>query len=73
MPKSLGKMKSFYGNIAVCLRGYAYLRQFDGQTLKEIAENAVLNANYMRVLLKDASPFISNKTISPEELKILII
>ena len=56
MKKSLGKMKSFYGNIAVCLRGYAYLRQFDGKTLREIAENAVLNANYMRVLLKDAFP-----------------
>ena len=56
MTKSLGKMKAFYGNIAVCLRGYAYLRQFDGKTLKEIAENAVLNANYMRVLLKDAFP-----------------
>lgn len=52
MPQSLGKMKAFYGNIAVCLRGYCYLRQFDGKTLKEIAENAVLNANYIRVALK---------------------
>lgn len=52
MPKSLGKMKAFFGNIAVCLRGYCYLRQFDGNTLKEIAENAVLNANYVRAALK---------------------
>lgn len=52
MPKSLGKMKAFFGNIAVCLRGYCYLRQFDGQTLKEVAENAVLNANYVRAALK---------------------
>lgn len=56
MPESLGKMKAFYGNIAVCLRAYAYLRQFDASSLKEIAENAILNANYMRVLLKDAFP-----------------
>ncbi len=52
MPKSLGKMKAFWGNIAVCLRGYCYLRQFDGRTLKEIAEYAVLNANYVRNALK---------------------
>ncbi len=52
MPQSLGKMKAFYGNLAVALRGYCYLRQFDAQTLKRIAENAVLNANYVRACLK---------------------
>lgn len=52
MPKNLGKMKAFYGNVAVMLRAYAYLRQFDANTLKEIAENAVLNANYVRACLK---------------------
>jgi glycine dehydrogenase subunit 2 len=51
-PESLGKMKAFYGNIGICLRGYCYLRQFDGTTLKEVAEKAVLNANYIRVALK---------------------
>ncbi len=56
MPKSLGRMKAFYGNIAVCMRAYCFLRQYDAQTLKDIAENAVLNANYVRVLLKDAFP-----------------
>lgn len=56
MPKSLGRMKAFYGNIAVCVRAYCYLRQFDGKTLKNIAQNAVLNANYLRVLLKDFYP-----------------
>lgn len=52
MSQSLGKMKAFYGNIAVVLRGYCYLRQFDAQTLKEIAEKAILNANYVRAKLK---------------------
>ncbi len=51
-PESMGKMKAFYGNIAVCIRGYCYLRQFDATTLKEIAENAILNANYVRARLK---------------------
>ncbi|MCQ2410530.1 MAG: aminomethyl-transferring glycine dehydrogenase subunit GcvPB [Elusimicrobiaceae bacterium] len=52
MPQSLGKMKAFYGNIAVVLRGYCYLRQFDADTLKDIAEKAILNANYVRAKLK---------------------
>lgn len=56
MPKSLGKVKAFYGNIAVCARAYCFLRQYDGKTLKEVAENAVLNANYVRACLKDAFP-----------------
>ncbi len=56
LPKSLGRMKAFYGNIAVCIRAYCFLRQYDGQTLKEVAENAVLNANYVRVCLKDEFP-----------------
>ena len=50
--ETMGKVKAFYGNIAVCIRGYCYLRQFDGKTLKEIAENAILNANYVRACLK---------------------
>ena len=54
--KSIGQVKSFYGNIAIIIRAYAYLRQFDGKTLGEIAKNAVLNANYIRVKLKNYFP-----------------
>lgn len=50
--ESIGKMKAFYGNAAVCLRGLCYLKQFDGKTLKTIAEKAILNANYVRAKLK---------------------
>ena len=51
-PESHNRMKAFYGNMAVVIRGYCYLRQFDKETLKEIAENAILNANYVRACLK---------------------
>lgn len=54
--KSIGQVKTFWGNIAIIIRAYAYLRQFDGKTLGEIAKNAVLNANYIRVKLKDYFP-----------------
>ena len=53
---TIGAVKSFYGNISVIIRAYCYLKQFDGQTLKEIAENAVLNANYVRVKLAKYFP-----------------
>ncbi len=51
-PESNNRMKAFYGNMAVVIRGYCYLRQFDANTLKTIAENAILNANYVRACLK---------------------
>ena len=54
--KSIGQVKSFWGNIAIIIRAYSYLRQFDGKTLGEIAKNAVLNANYVRVKLKNYFP-----------------
>ena len=50
--ESAGRMKAFYGNAAICLRGYCYLRQFDGESLRGVAENAILNANYVRECLK---------------------
>jgi glycine dehydrogenase subunit 2 len=54
--KSIGQVKSFWGNIAIIIRAYTYLRQFDGKTLGDIARNAVLNANYVRVKLKNYFP-----------------
>jgi len=53
---SIGKMKSFYGNIAILIRAYCYLKQLDGEGLKDIAKNAIINANYVRVKLKEYFP-----------------
>ncbi|MDR1683972.1 MAG: aminomethyl-transferring glycine dehydrogenase subunit GcvPB [Elusimicrobiota bacterium] len=60
--KSIGSVKSFYGNIAVLLRAYFYLRQFNGETLKEISQNAVLNANYIRALMERDFPVYFKET-----------
>ncbi|MDR0734420.1 MAG: aminomethyl-transferring glycine dehydrogenase subunit GcvPB [Elusimicrobiota bacterium] len=54
--RSIGAVKSFYGNIGVLIRAYCYLRQHDGQTLREISENAVLNANYLKARLQKYFP-----------------
>ncbi len=50
--QSIGRVHSFYGNIGVIIRAYAYIRSLGAAGLKEAAENAVLNANYMKERLK---------------------
>jgi glycine dehydrogenase subunit 2 len=52
-PKTIGKVRGFYGPFGVFVRSYAYIRSF-GPTLKEMSEAAVLNANYLLARLKGA-------------------
>ena len=53
-PDSIGYIAPFYGNFGVILRAYAYLLSLGCDGLVEVAENAVLNANYlMKRLMKD--------------------
>lgn len=51
-PKSLGFIAPFYGNFSVILKSYAYIMLLGKSGLISVAEHAVLNANYCRVLLK---------------------
>jgi glycine dehydrogenase subunit 2 len=46
-PKSIGKVQAFYGNFAVLVRAYAYIRQLGPQGLRRVSENAIINANYL--------------------------
>jgi glycine dehydrogenase subunit 2 len=46
-PQSIGKIKGFYGNVAVLLRAYAYILSLGLEGLKEAGEISVLNANYI--------------------------
>jgi glycine dehydrogenase subunit 2 len=55
MPEnSIGRMKAFYGNFGVLVRAYAYVRMQGRDGLRRIAENSVLNANYLRARLEKA-------------------
>jgi glycine dehydrogenase subunit 2 len=45
-PRSIGKVRSYYGNFGMLVRAYAYLRAY-GSSIPEVAENAVLNARYL--------------------------
>ncbi|MCL5064352.1 MAG: aminomethyl-transferring glycine dehydrogenase subunit GcvPB [Firmicutes bacterium] len=51
-PRSIGKVRSYYGNVGVLLRAYAYLLSQGGEGLTAIAETSVLNANYLGHLLQ---------------------
>jgi glycine dehydrogenase subunit 2 len=51
--KSIGKVHSFHGNINVIVKAYAYVRSLGAKGLKEVSENAVLNANYVMTRLKE--------------------
>jgi glycine dehydrogenase subunit 2 len=46
-PHSVGRIRSFYGNVGVLLRAYAYILSLGQDGLKEAAEVSVLNANYI--------------------------
>jgi len=52
-PDSIGRMHSFFGNFAVMVRAYTYIRHLGAEGLKRVSENAVLNANYLKELLKE--------------------
>lgn len=54
-PHSIGKLRKFYGVVAVVLRAYAWTITMGADGLKEVAETSILNNNYlMHRLLKEA-------------------
>ncbi len=52
-PQSIGKVRTFYGNFAVLVRAYAYIRALGGEGLRTASEAAVLNANYVLAGIRD--------------------
>jgi glycine dehydrogenase subunit 2 len=53
-PKSIGRVKSFHGQFGMMVRAYTYIRMHGPDGLRKLSEYAVLNANYLMHLLKDA-------------------
>ena len=51
-PQSIGKLRSFYGNVGVVVKAYTYIREMGAAGLKLVTEDAVLNANYLMAELK---------------------
>jgi glycine dehydrogenase subunit 2 len=55
-PHSIGRVRSFFGNTGVLVRAYCYIRTHGPDGLKAVAENAVLNANYLMSRVKHFLP-----------------
>ncbi|AFM24176.1 aminomethyl-transferring glycine dehydrogenase subunit GcvPB [Desulfomonile tiedjei] len=51
-PQSIGKLHAFYGNYGVLVKAYSYVLSM-GPLLQRASQLAVLNANYIKELLKD--------------------
>jgi glycine dehydrogenase subunit 2 len=49
--QSIGRLKAFYGNYGMFIRAYTYIRMMGPDGLRAVAENAVLNANYLKSLV----------------------
>jgi len=50
--KSIGRIGGFYGNFGVLVKAYAYIRSLGAEGLRQVAQDAVINANYIREKLK---------------------
>jgi len=55
-PQSIGRVRSFFGNVGVLVRAYAYIRTHGPEGLRRVSENAVLNANYLLAKVKHIFP-----------------
>ena len=55
-PKSIGRVRSFFGNTGVLVRMYCYLRTLGAEGLRRASADAVLNANYLLSRVKHFLP-----------------
>jgi glycine dehydrogenase subunit 2 len=53
-PSSIGRVRSFFGNVGILVRGYCYIRTLGPAGLREVSEHAVLNANYLLARTREA-------------------
>ncbi|MEX0612502.1 MAG: aminomethyl-transferring glycine dehydrogenase subunit GcvPB [Pirellulales bacterium] len=55
-PKTIGRVRAFFGNVGVLVRAYCYIRTHGPDGLRRVSENAVLNANYLLSRVKHFLP-----------------
>ena len=55
--QAFGRMSAFHGQMGMFVRAYAYMLSHGADGLRQVAEDAVLNANYLKAVLSaDMSP-----------------
>lgn len=60
-PKSIGRVRSFFGNFGVLVRAYSYILSLGGDGLEEASRMAILNANYIRRKLEKSYQIAYNE------------
>lgn len=65
-PRSIGKIKAFYGNFGMMVRAYTYIRSIGAEGLEQVGENAVLNANYLMERLRGAYDLYADRRCKHE-------
>jgi glycine dehydrogenase subunit 2 len=60
--KSIGRMCTFHGNFGMIMRAYAYIALHGAAGLRDNSMHAVLNANYLRVRLRELYPVPFDRT-----------
>ena len=60
-PKSVGRVRSFFGNFGILVRAYAYILSLGGDGLEEASRMALLNANYIRKKLEKSYQLAYNE------------
>jgi glycine dehydrogenase subunit 2 len=63
---SIGRMKAFYGHFGVHVRAYTYIAMLGAAGLLDVAQKAVLNANYLMVKVKEDYPLPYDRTCMHE-------
>ena len=53
-PQSIGRVRAFAGNVGALIRAYFYIRTLGAEGLRHVAEDAILNANYLKARVKEA-------------------
>ena len=64
--ESIGSVKAFYGNFLVVVKALTYVLMLGREGIRQASQNAVLNANYIRVKLSDAYKMAYDETCMHE-------
>jgi glycine dehydrogenase subunit 2 len=52
-PRSIGRIHAFHGNFGVLVKAYCYVLMAGAEGMREVAENAIINANYLLSRLRN--------------------
>ena len=53
LPRTIGKIKAFYGNVGVLIKAYCYIRSLGLEGLLQATTDAIINANYIKNKVTD--------------------